>query len=190
MSKEPRMQISMEQERVWRRVLRLYHAAIVPSHDLPVAGRDGQPIKPMGVRLAAEAIGLTPTDMANRLNPNLPTSRPTLEGFLTHLLLGMDRAPLDEIEAAIGRVAIDLPPAESYDDADLVQLLARACREHGEWMVSVSEALADGRIEPNEYDRIGREANDAFAAIAGVLQALRAKMGSARPVVRSIGGRA
>jgi len=167
----------IEHDRQWVRVLRSYHDAVIHVPGLVNRDRDGRSIRPLGIREAARIAGLHPNDMGNRLNPNKnkEDSRPTLEGFVRHLLAGMDIAPLDEIERTIGRVAITMPEVDGHED--IQRELAAAIREFGDVGRAICESMAreserGQKISRREMHTIRREVDEASGALYELMAAI------------------
>lgn len=169
----------VEHDRAWVRVLKSYHDAVVHVPGLSNIDRDGRPIKPLGTKEAAHIAGLNVSDMSNRLNINLPEYRATLEGFVRHLLSGMDTAALDEIERAIGRVAIRVPDVEGH--ADIQRELAASIREFGDVGRAIAGAMdenseAGREISARELVEIHKEVDEAVGALYELLAAIEAEV--------------
>ncbi len=166
--------LSVEHRRIWTRILNAYHDSVVYVKGVERRDRNGKPICPLGLKEAAKIAGLNPSDMSNRLNINMPEHRPTLEGFVLHLLEGMDMATLDEIERANGRVAIRMPDIEGHDD--LQNELATAMREFGDVGSAFADALDErsvgGKgITRREVLKIHKEIDEAVGALYELLAA-------------------
>jgi len=163
--------LPIEFERAWHAVLMAYHHSVVhvPGHVNHT--RDGRQIRPMGLNAAAEIAGLSKSDMSNRLNVNMPEHRPTLEGFVLHLLSGMDTEALDVLERAMGRVAFKLP--DLADHSDLAGDLAKVGKEFGKVCSSMSAALADGKVTRKEAEAFSAEVDDNIAALAELREAMK-----------------
>lgn len=166
---------TIESERAWARILHDYHHSIV--HVAGVDHRDthGRKVKVMGLKEAAKTIGINKTDLSNRLNPNMPEHRATLEGFVLHLLSGMDLAALNTLESALGRVAIDVPDIEHHDNIE--QELFACIKEFGDVGQSLRDATAadsDGgeAITRREFDVIHREIEGAVSELYALLAAV------------------
>lgn len=167
--------LPIEYDRSWRRVIQSYHDSVIHVPGVTRSDRDGNEIRPLGMKEAAHIAGLTPTDMSNRVNPNMPEHRPTLEGFVLHLLSGMDTSALDEIESAIGRVAITVPEIGSHDD--LLRELLDCIKEFGDIGESIRQAQSkhsDGgiRITRREARSIRHEIEDEVAQLYELLAAI------------------
>ena len=163
--------LPVEFEHAFRRVLVAYHHSVVHVPGIDSRDRTGRKIRPLGLKAAADMVGMNKSDLSNRLNVNMPEHRPTLEAFVMHLLSGMDTAPLDEIEHAIGRVAFQLPDVEAH--ANLAAELAKAGREFSDVCSSMAEALEDGRVTRREFERFSKETDEAIAALAELREAMR-----------------
>ena len=68
--------------------------------------------------------------MRQLLSPACEKHEINLKHIMAWLIGGMDKAPMDEIEAAVGRIAIDLPAAGAHDD--LSNEIVHAAKEYGD----------------------------------------------------------
>jgi len=169
----------LEHDHAWQRVLHAYHESVVHVPGLTRYGRAGKVIKPLGLKAAAEIAGLSVSDMGNRVNPNMPEHRPTLEGFVRHLLSGMDMASLDEIESAVGRVSIKVPEITDHDD--IQSELMNCIKEPGDVGACLKEILAPespGGRKPTrkQFNRLVREVREVEAAFEMLLAAVDRKV--------------
>jgi len=165
----------IENDRAWLRVLAAYHDSVVHVPGLTRVDRNGDKIKPLGLKEAARIAGLSVSDMGNRVSVNMQEARPTLEGFVRHLLSGMDTSALDEIESACGRVAIKLP--DIHDHADLQAEVLASGKEFGDVCRAISNAISPDshkgrRISRRELDGIHREIDEAVAQLYELLAAV------------------
>jgi len=167
--------LPIEHDRACLRVMQAYHESVVHVPGLTRLSRDGRKIKPLGLKEAASIAGLSVSDMGNRVNVNMPEHRPTLEGFVRHLLSGMDYAALDEIESACGRVAITLP--ETPEHGDLATETVRVGKEFGDVFALLQDVFqpdSDGgtRLTRREKERFHCEVREAQAALQALMAAL------------------
>ena len=168
---------SIEQDRAWQRIVHEYHHAVVHVPGVVKHDKAGKPIKTMGVKEAAKIAGLSTSDMSNRLNPNMPEHRPTLEGFVMHLLNGLDKAALDAIESELGRVAIDVPDFQGCDD--LQGELVACIKEFGDVGQAMQKAMAADsaggkKITRRELLAIKKEIEEAVSELYALLAAIEA----------------
>jgi len=166
---------SIEQDRAWQRVLHDYHDSVVHVPGITKHGKDGKAIRTLGLKEAAHIAGLNRNDMSNRLNPNMPEHRPTLEAFVLHLMNDMDTAALDAIESSIGRVAIDVP--DFHDHGDLQGELMACIKEFGDVGSALQNAMANdshkGRsISHREFAIIKKEVEEAVSELYALLAAV------------------
>jgi len=166
---------SIEQDRAWQRVVHEYHHAVVHVPGVVKRDKDGKAIRTMGVKEAAKIAGLSTSDMSNRLNPNMVEHRPTLEGFVMHLLNGMDKTALDAIESELGRVAINVP--DFHDHGNLQGELMACIKEFGDVGSALQNAMADdshkGRIiSHREFAIIKKEVEEAVSELYALLAAV------------------
>jgi len=169
----------IEHDRAWQRVLHDYHDAVVHVPGVSKHGKDGEPIRVLGLKEAAHIAGLNRNDMSNRLNPNMVEHRPTLEGFVLHLLNGMDKSALDAIESALGRVAIDVP--DFHEHEDLQGELMACIKEFGDVGSALQNAMSDDshkgqRISRREFTVIKKETEEAVSELYALLAAVEEKV--------------
>jgi len=165
----------IEYHRAWQRVLHDYHDAVVHVPGVSKHGKDGKTIRTLGTKEAARIAGLNPNDMSNRLNPNMPEHRPTLEGFVLHLLNGMDTSALDAIESSIGRVAINVPDVCGHENIE--KELMACMKEFGDVGAALQAAVCSdsqggSRITKRELANIRVEVEEAVAELYALLAAV------------------
>lgn len=136
-------------------------AAYMTAHDYPG-----------GARALAARIGVNPAVLSNRLNPNNHDHRLTVRDLMAIMTMSADHRALHAICMEFGYVAMPLP---TITDETTVEAIADTCQEFGEFLHTVTDALADGVITKIELRRIRTELGNLIAA-AGRLEAITAKM--------------
>lgn len=89
-------------------------------------------------------------------------------------------APITAAAVNAGALVIPLPRAADVDGGSF-QCLAEAAREFGEFVASVAEAEADGRVSANELKRVERELGELVAKSQGCVSRLRAVHEAGKP---------
>lgn len=110
---------------------------------------------PGGAVALAHRMGMNPTVLNSKLNPNTKTHHLTLaEADLMQHLTGRN----DIVEAmadGLGYMLIHKPGM--VDGGDIPATTRRSVIEFGQWMDAIDTALSDGRVTPNEVRAIERE---------------------------------
>jgi hypothetical protein len=97
-------------------------------------------------------------------------------------------APLTAEAANLGVLLIPLPQ-QLDGDSDTFHCLAHAAGEFSEFMKTVADAVADGKVTPNELRRVERELGELVSKGQGCVAALRKIYEAEKPAhLRSIGG--
>ena len=152
-----------------------YHDSVVHVPGLTRRDKRGHKIKALGLKEAARIASLNVSDMGNRLNPNMPEHRPTLEGFVLHLLNGLDVSVLDALESELGRVAIDVPDVQEY--ADLQSELLACIQGFGDVGKTLQAAMQPdshhgSRISRREFKGIKKTIEGEVAELYALLSAI------------------
>ncbi|MFQ5701433.1 MAG: phage regulatory CII family protein [Acidobacteriota bacterium] len=77
-------------------------------------------------------------------------------------------AILDFLEAAVGRIAFDIPRPDAPPEL-AIKSAGLIAKEAGEVIETIADAILDGRITKAEAHRIQREAKDAIRELARAL---------------------
>ncbi len=136
-------------------------AAYMTAHDYPG-----------GARALATRLGVNATVLSNRLNPNNSDHHLTVRDLMAMMVMSGDHRAMHAICLDLGYVAMPLP---SITDETTTEAIADTCQEFGEFLHTVTAALADGRITKLELRRIRTELAKLIAT-AGKLESITAKM--------------
>lgn len=140
---------------------------------------------PGGVPALAARMNTSKHVLQNKVNPNCETHRLSAE----ELDEMTDFANSDETAqyfcAKRSMVGIRLPVFDGVSDNELLDLFLALDKEKGEWAQSVSKALADGVIDPIEFERIDREFREYCGAAAEVMSRLKSMVQERRRTARS-----
>ncbi|APG24073.1 phage regulatory CII family protein [Syntrophotalea acetylenica] len=131
--------------------------------------------RPLTLKRQAEHLGLAESTLGNSINPHIEAMEYKLAWLIPHMLLNDSLAPLDYLEACVGRVAFDLPQAPECV-ANLQAELARTIKEFGDVIAASGTALEDGRVQRNEVKRIEQEINEMVRQAFAFLQAVKDRM--------------
>ena len=91
-----------------------------------------------------------------------------------------DLGPLQAMAGRVGQMLMPMP-ASGQADGDLARKLAEACKEFGEFVTEISGDLADGRVTPNEMQRIEREAGELIGKVHMLLAHANAIAEASKP---------
>lgn len=122
---------------------------------------------PLGTQVLASLLGMSPTTLRHKANPNDPR-----QFFSPEEVIALQRETGNhgglQVEAeALGYVLLKCPGELAPDQA--MALVTGAVREFGDFMREWSDAHADNEITANELQRIDAELQAATAA----MQAMR-----------------
>lgn len=97
-------------------------------------------------------------------------------------------APLTAVAANLGVLLVPLPQ-QLDGDSDTFHCLARAASEFSEFMKTIADAVADGKVTANELRRVEHELGDLVAKGQGCVAALRKMHEEAKPAhLKSVNG--
>lgn len=145
--------------------MNIQDAAYMVGHDYPG-----------GAGALADRMGIVRAVFNSKLNPNTATHHLTLVEALKMQQLSGRFDVLYAMAEACGFVCLPLP-GEVHENVD--RDIAALCKEFGDYVSQVSQALDDGRITPNELHRCEKELSEMLAA-AQVLQAALAGISAAK----------
>lgn len=132
------------------------------------------------LKLIAELLDVSESYLARAALPDQEESetgtgcRFPLKKLIPLIEVTGDFQVLDFIERSLGRVAINAPKSVN-SLSDMCRLSLRSVKEFGELMSNVEVSLSDGRITPEEKERIGMEGYQAIQAIVALMQAIEKK---------------
>ncbi|MPS27576.1 MAG: hypothetical protein E2576_11085 [Alcaligenaceae bacterium] len=131
----------------------LYHAV----HDYPG-----------GAEALAVRMGISASSLQHKVNPRYPTAHCSPEEMVEIVELTGDTGPLIAIAHRLRAVVTFLPALADECDDGLMSRTAEACREFGELIAEVGEAVADGRVTDNELRRVEAGITDLHKAMHGL----------------------
>lgn len=127
---------------------------------------------PGGLEQLAHRMGMSVNVLRNKLQPRIKTHYPSFEE--ASLIVeycreaGGDSAlqPIHAQNWRHGLVTIAVPESDHLSDEQLAMTVCRVMKEAGDIAASLQDALRDGRIDRNEMDKLNREFQEAFSALA------------------------
>ena len=128
---------------------------------------------PIRMKVMAENLGISYSYLANAGNPDLEEFQFPLRLLIPLIHLTRDFQVLDYIEAACGRVAIELP-AQDGDLCSVSTELCRTIKEFGDVAREVSEVIIDGKISRTEAKAIERETMELISQAMTFLSTVQA----------------
>ena len=135
------------------------------------------------LKVIAEEIDVSETYLTRSALPDTEDSdtgtgcRFPLKKLIPLIKATNDYSTLDFIEQSMGRVAIKLPEA-SLSIENIYRLTMRSVSEYGELMSEIEDAVADGKITPQETQQILKEGYDAVKAIMTLLKTIEHRKAS------------
>jgi len=125
-----------------------------------------------GAAALAPKLGTSPAVLSNRVNPFLPGHKLGLLESVPLQITARDYSICNEYCAALGRVAIELPPVDDVGDVALLEQYLELVERLGEQAGVIRAALADSRITWNEVAHIRTSADSAIRALLGLVHRL------------------
>ena len=110
-----------------------------------------------GAKALGERLRKSPGVLSNEINPSQPNHKLGLLDAIHIMHLSKDFRILEAVAACLNHSMINLGDFSASSDVELLDLYARWHGSIGDVAQEVSAALADGRIEREEFDRIRKE---------------------------------
>jgi len=127
----------------------------------------GVPIKQL-----CDILGISYSYLANAGNPNLEDFNFQLKHLIPLTKATDCFATLDYIERALGRVAF-VVPVIGANVSEVTAELAAVTREFSHLMKELSAALADGRVQSQEWPSIALECDHLISRVARLSEAAK-----------------
>ena len=126
-----------------------------------------------GIETTARALGITHQTLGKQLDPHEDATHLTV--LRAQAIAAMyDSDCLAHAEAARrGGIFIPTPDLSGTSDVEVLTQYTRMMREFGEFSAVLEKSLSDGKIEPDEFQRLEKEMHDRIAAGAELVQRLR-----------------
>lgn len=125
-----------------------------------------------GAAALAPRLGKSPSVLSNQASPFVPGHKLGLLESVPLQIAAKRFDILHEYAAALGHVAIELPPCDDVSDVALLDQWAEFHQLLGEQAGAIREALRDTRISFNEITRIRTATDAAVRALLGLVHRL------------------
>jgi hypothetical protein len=128
---------------------------------------------PGGVPAVAQRMGVSANTLQHKVSLTNDTHHLTLREAVAMQEVTGDARILHAMAGALGYACVSLQTDGASGTLEQVMYMAK---EFGEVLGSVNNAVADGRVTPNEMRDCERQAAELMAAISGVLATVRSMM--------------
>ncbi len=135
---------------------------------------------PQGMGNLAGFLGISEHSLQHKVSPTYPSAHCSPEEVVRICEVTGDLGPLQAMASRLGQMMTPMPHATAVD-GDLARKLAETCKEFGEFVSEISGDLADGRVTPNELQRIEREAGELIGAVHKLLAHANAMVEAGKP---------
>lgn len=109
---------------------------------------------PGGCESLAPRMGMSPAVLRNKANPHSTTNIPSLRDADAVMAITGDYSVLHELAANHGHVCIKVDADAPAGDLAVLELVTRVWAANGDVGHCVDEALADGRVDRRELERV------------------------------------
>ncbi|MCB9993095.1 MAG: hypothetical protein H6873_05510 [Hyphomicrobiaceae bacterium] len=106
-------------------------------------------------------------------NPDLLEKWPGIDLVVALARDGGKSRTIEEMCAQAGGLFVPLPRGSGLSGIEISA--GASAKEFGDVMITVGASIRDGRITPDEAERIGKEINEALAALAGLRETVVAE---------------
>lgn len=113
--------------------------------------------KDFGVLALAEKMGANPDTLQNKANPRSASHRPTLEDCEAATLFTGDARIADVFCQLAGGVFVKTMQFEGVSDIELLDAMNALVKEFGDIGPVLTAALADGRIDQGDLDKVQQQ---------------------------------
>jgi hypothetical protein len=121
---------------------------------------------PGGVPAMAARMGISKHVLQNKVNPNNSTHHSTEEDLEQYQMYADSDEIAKEFANQRSMVCIPITQHQGASDKELFDLIINMEREKSDWLNSIQKALADGIIDPSEFERIKKESLEHLSAVA------------------------
>ena len=135
---------------------------------------------PQGMAVLAGFLGISEHSLQHKVSPTYPGAHCSPEEVVRICEVTGDLGPLLAMASRLGQMVMPIPAATAVE-GDLARKLADTCREFGELISEISGDLADGRVTPNEMQRIEREAGELIGKVHMLLAHANAIAEASKP---------
>lgn len=130
----------------------------------------------MTAKELASKVGKPYSTLARELNPHDDGAKLGLDTFFYILAVTGDREALDYIEGHLGRVAYEIPPANTDTEVIMADKVARMTRKTGVWLQRASEVMAGEKVTPEQARRLIAKGHKIISLLARVEAHLKEKV--------------
>lgn len=109
---------------------------------------------PGGCESLAPRMGTTPAVLRNKCNLNTESNKPLLVDADRAMGITGDYRVLHSLADAHGHICLHIDTPQAVNDLAILQLVLRAQACHGDAASEIQRALADGRIDRREMQKI------------------------------------
>lgn len=134
----------------------------------------------------AERLGIKYTYLVDAANPDRDEAQFQARLIVPVTLVTGNDALLQYIASRCNGVFFPMPNVDG-SHADVLEQTAKAVREFGDVLTSSAQALADNRVTVEEAGAVGRQVDEAIAALAGYKRLMYGKAGVLEPTRSSEG---
>ncbi len=129
---------------------------------------------PGAIRALAARMQVNPSVLTHKLNPNDTANHLTVRDMESIMTLTGDYRALHTLCMDHGHMALPLPEAA---DQDITAAIVKTCEEFADYLKSVTNSLADGKVTAIELKGIQKELAE-MVAQSGRLEAILSAMQS------------
>lgn len=141
---------------------------------------------PGGVPAMAARMAISKHVLQNKVNPNNHTHH-TNEEELEQIQAYADSDEIaKEFALQRGMICIRMPTFDGVPDAELLDLFLTLDKERGDLARAVQKSLADGVIDPKEFQHIDEQFREYMAASAELMSRLSSMVHERRRVARVV----
>lgn len=133
---------------------------------------------PGGAVALAHVVGKNPATLSHEVNPNYPAAKFGLADAAKLSAFTDDRRIAAALASQVGCMLLPLPDVRM--DCTSFGAVARLAQEFSDLVQVVSTTVEDGKVSPNELDRVQREAAQLVAAVEATVGHLSALLQQAR----------
>jgi hypothetical protein len=127
---------------------------------------------PGGCAALAVRLGMSPTILRNKANPNSSVNVVTIDDIDRVMELTEDYSVLHALAANHGHVCVRVEEGAPVPDMAVLEMVTMVWQTNGQVGAEVNQALADGKITRDEIVRVRDAVKSAERALEGVLARL------------------
>lgn len=132
-----------------------------------------------GSTAIAARMGMSPTVLNNKVNPNMDSHHLRLDEALTIMEFTGDHSIIQAMAQRLGGVYCEVSSESTKDELIMTALSASACQ--GDVMTEMHKALEDGRISCNELDSLLPKIQRAMSSLQSLKNHVKRKHAKDNP---------